>query len=471
MKPDPSNVPSQADFERLEERIAVLDEMLKRMMEQVVGLSQTVLERARRDEVRMAMLEANRVVQTLARGSQFFPKARTVVFVGRSTFSDNIKYAFLSFAAAAKDKNIRGVFLPFDVAQHEMLTAAGLPSITPHVASWTRDDARALLGASAVVLCDNFHAYATSSPVHFGLLQGAKSIQLWHGIPLKQIGLQHIFAPGRQNVFLSDLLGSSGYFDVLVGPSAASESEWRDWFAFRDFAATGNPRNDIFYREPTPHDLLNVDAASLSRAQEARKAGRAVILYGPTFRDHIGPDWFEKSGVIPALAQARMHGHEVLVNLHPFEQGAVPELRIRYPALTFIEGGTDIYPVARQASIFITDYSSLAFDMLHADVPLVFFRPDHEEYMARARELVPGREDYAPGAMATDAAALELAIADAVGASRDPEKDSFRKARHDLRKKLFDHRDGNAGARLNDVIARQVEAVMKEQAAEGRKSP
>jgi CDP-glycerol glycerophosphotransferase len=457
------------DIRRLEERIAMFDGMLKSMLEQMMSLSHTVLERVKRDDVRMAMLEANRVVQALARGAQFFPKTRTVVFVGRSSFTDNVKYAYLAFCAAAKEKNVRCVFLPFEAEQHEMLEKAGLPSLSPQVASWTRDDARTLLGASVAVLADNFHAHSTRSPVHYGLLQGARTVQLWHGIPLKQIGLQHIFAPGGQNSFLYEILGSSGFFDVLAGPSAASEAEWRDWFAFSDFAPIGNPRNDIFYREATAHDLLNVDEATLRAAREARKAGRAVILYGPTFRDHIGPDWLEKSGVIAVLADARMKGHEVLVNLHPFEQDAVGELRKRYPALTFVEGGTDIYPIAKHASVFITDYSSLAFDMLHAGVPLIFYRPDHADYMARARELIPGREGYTPGEIVSDAAALTRAIAAAVEASRNPEKDKFRDERQDLFRKLFDHKDGEAGARLAEIILQQIEAVLQEQVAGGRK--
>jgi CDP-glycerol glycerophosphotransferase len=473
MEPDKADPATQAasasKLRQLEDRVAVLEEQLRRMADQAVALSRAVLERAKRDDVRLAVLEANRIVHSLARASQFYPKTRTVVFVGRTYFGDNVKYAYLAFCALAREKNIRCLFLPHDVVQHEQLAAAGLPSLSPQVASWSREDAQILLGASVVVLCDNFHPHSTNSPVHFGLLQGAKSIQLWHGIPLKEIGLQHVFAPGGHNIFLSDVLGSTGFFDVLVGPSAASESEWRNWFAFRDFAPLGNPRNDIFFREPTPHDLLSVDRENFRAVQDARRAKREVIIYGPTFRDHIGPDWFEKSGIISVAAQCRAQGHEFLINLHPFEQGAVEELRIRYPALTFIDANTDVYPIVKYASVFVTDYSSLVFDVLHVDCPLVFYRPDHAEYISRARALVPGREGYTPGEVVADPAGLTRAIAAAMDAARHPEKDTFRKARHDLRKKLFDHHDGRAGQRLGDVVSRLIEAMEREQAAAGRK--
>ena len=257
---------------------------------------------------------------------------------------------------------------------------------------------------------------------------------------------------------------------MLVGPSAAAENEWRRWFGFREYAAIGNPRNDIFFREPSAHDSLNVDHASLRAVQDARRSGRAVTIYGPTFRDHIGPDWFEKSGVIPVAAQCHEQGHEFLINLHPFEQSAVKDLRVLHPDLKFIEGGTDVYPVVKYASVFVTDYSSLAFDVLHIDCPLVFYRPDHADYMAHARALVPGREGYTPGEVVTDPASLIRAIDTAVEASQHPEKDAFKKARHELRKKLFDHHDGLAGQRLGDVILRQIETVEREQVAAGRKT-
>jgi CDP-glycerol glycerophosphotransferase len=472
MEPDKPDAITQAEFaaslRHVEVKITMLNDMLKRMMEQTITMSQAFLHRSKEDAVRLAVLESSRVVHLLTRASQFYPKTRTVVFVGRGSFSDNVKYAYLSFCATAREKNVRCIFLPFDDAQHEMLTAAGLPSISPQTSTWSKEDVQTLLGASAVVLCDNFHPHSTLSPVHYGLLQGAKSIQLWHGIPLKEIGLQHIFSPGGQNILLSDLLGSCGFFDVLVGPAAAAESEWRRWFAFREYAAIGNPRNDIFFREASAHDLLNVDMASLHAVQDARRNNRAVIIYGPTFRDHTGPDWFEKSGIVPVAAQCRAEGHEFLINLHPFEQAVVKDLRVLYPGLKFVDANTDVYPIVKHASVFITDYSSLAFDVLHADCPLVFYRPDHADYMARARALVPGREGYTPGDVVTDPSGLTRAIASAVEAARHPEKDAFRKARHDLRKKLFDHHDGLAGQRLGDVILRQIETVEREQIAMGR---
>ncbi|MDX2027831.1 MAG: CDP-glycerol glycerophosphotransferase family protein [Alphaproteobacteria bacterium] len=442
------------DMKRLENRMSVLEDLLDRAMKENAALGQAVLERAKKDGVRLAVLEAYRIVHTLTRASQFYQKARTVVFVGRSYFGDNIKYAFLSFCATAREKNIDCYFLAYDEAQYDQLKAAGLPCLTPQVARWTQNDAKILMGTSVVVLCDNYHPHYGINPIPYALLQGARFIQLWHGIPLKEIGLQHVFAPGGQNIMLSEIIGSSGFFDVLAATNAASEKDWRRSFGFRDFAPIGYPRNDVFFREVTPQDLMGVDQESFRLVQTARQEGRAVVIYGPTFRDHIGPNWFERARIAELAEYCRANNHVFLINLHPFEQPAVGDLRKLYPAARFIEPHTDVYPIVKYASVFITDYSSLVFDVLLVDCPLVFYRPDHEEYMARARALIPGREGYTPGEVVTDIASLIQAVTAALHST-----DSFKEARAALRAKLFDHNDGCAAQRLGEVILKQLEIM------------
>jgi hypothetical protein len=73
-----SSSPDQiAALRELEDKVAMFDDWLKRMMEQTVALSQIVLERAKKDEekmrgneVRMAKLEAQRVVHMLSRAEK-----------------------------------------------------------------------------------------------------------------------------------------------------------------------------------------------------------------------------------------------------------------------------------------------------------------------------------------------------------------------------------------------------------------
>jgi CDP-glycerol glycerophosphotransferase len=437
-------------IQEIEKRVAALEHAAQ----QSVQMGQAFMGALQRDQQRMAMLESYRVVGQLSRAAHFHPKNRTVVFVGRGSFGDNVKYAFLEFLQVAQKHNVRTIFLPNNMPQYELVRGAGLPCVSPQPSDWTSADAKTLLSAAVTVIGDNFHPYSGVSPISYALLQGAKAIQLWHGIPLKEIGLNHMFSSGSGNVFLSELLASDGYYQTLVGHSTSAEHEWRQWFGFKDYAPIGYARNDVLYREPTAMDLLNVDTDTLRRMREARVAGKKVILYGPTFRDHKGPDWFVQSGFAAFGQWCQVKDHVLFINLHPFEQGATDELQKHYPFLNFIATGTDIYPLLRNIDLFITDYSSLAFDLLHRDCPMIFFRPDHAEYMARARALLPGREDYAPGDLVSTAKDLLVAV------EKNLREDNFPAARKTLCQKLFDHADSHSAQRLCDVILKQLESIV-----------
>ncbi len=379
-------------------------------------------------------IETRIAVRSLARISGIYPKEKSVVFVGLGYFGDNIKYAFLAFSDYAKKKGIRCAFLTEDAAQRERLAAAGLPVIG------SKDPAymQTLLGARVAVLQDAFYPMQSGIVPH-ALLQGAKFVQLWHGIPMKEIGLT------SQAHF--EIMEACGPYEALVATNAASEKDWARRFAFRRFAAVGYPRDDVLFREAEGNDLLNVDAESLKALRAARQAGRRTILYAPTFRDNEPSlRWFEKSGVAGFAARCRERGHVLKINLHPGEQNAIPALRARCPDLDFIAPHTDIYPVLKEVDVLVTDYSSLAFDHMLLGRRQVYYRPDHDEYVAKSRPMIPGREHYAAGPVVSEIDGLMAAV--------EAAEDSFAAKRKKLVKELYDRRDGKSGERFCKLISK-----------------
>ncbi|MGE3623305.1 MAG: CDP-glycerol glycerophosphotransferase family protein [Bdellovibrionales bacterium] len=464
---DVSSLPIlQNDPPELEKRLAAAEDRLDRIhqfSESVTAALTHMLERLKDLEPITAWpgrfekkLEDFRLVQTLAKASKIFPKTRTVVFVGRGYFGDNTKYAYLEFCAHARNRNVAVHYLTDDPRQRAMLTTSGLPCLPCEPDEWTQEDIRALFGARVVVLSDNFHPYCMRSPKAFGMLQGAKTVQMWHGIPIKNIGLRYMVR--ADNVLLDELVASSGPFDAFVAPAEAAAGEWAEMFTFDKFAALGYPRNDVFFRDLTPSDRLNTDPATMALFEDARRARRPTILYAPTFRDDAASGWFDKADIGALAVHAREKGYALAVNLHPYEQRLQDLLRKRYPDMHFVEAGMDIYPVTKLADVLITDYSSLAFDYLLTDRPLVFYRPDHEYYLSKSRGLIPGRERFTPGAVATGMTELLRALDSAVNFARAPATDSSRIERHGLRKQLFDHIDGNSSQRVCELIMDMIEA-------------
>lgn len=461
----PSASENLSDIQRLEARIQALEQM----SDQNISFGQTLINAMKQIAEKMALhsqahekislLENNFgtyfMAEMLAKASKIYPKTKTVVFVGRNYFGDNIKYAFLAFQKEAKAQGVGCYFLASNPREYEQLKAAELSCLAPAMQDWTSDDAKILLSASVVVVCDNFHPFAGNG-MAWGMLQGAKCIQLWHGIPLKEIGFQHVFNSSGDKIPLALLLASAGEFQSLIATSAASEADWGRWFSFKSFAPIGYPRNDVLFREVSETDAINVDVKTFALVKDAKQKNKPVILYAPTFRDHVNYHWFEKAQIDVLASHCRSQGYLLCVNMHPFEQDHITELRALHPELHFVEPGTDIYPIVKYTDVMMTDYSSLAFDFLLLDRPLVFYRPDHEEYIAHARGLIEGRENYAPGEIISTISGLIKAVDNAVAAVRKPDVDTFRNARESLRKKLFDHGDGKAAQRLSKLIMEQL---------------
>lgn len=411
---------------------------------------------SRLDENQRASLERDSAQRTQAaiwQLAKIYPKSSSVVFVGRNYFGDNIKYAFLAFRIWAADNGVSCYFLADSAQQYDTLKSVGLDVISPDPNTWSNNEAFALLGSKIIVMCDGLVSPTWPSSLCKDLLAGALKVQLWHGISIKEIGLANIRTEELTTELIAETASSCGPFDVFVGTSARSEAEWKRFFAFKSYLPCGYPRNDILMREPSGYDLANVDLTTYDLMCTARKAGQTVVFYAPTFRDRLGISWITKSSLEELNQTCEAAGHLLVVNLHPYEQDAVTELRSKMSGVVFVEARTDAYPLLALSSVLITDYSSIAFDFLLLDRPMVFYRPDHDDYKAISRSLIDGNDTMLGGPCAYTIDGLREALDSAVTAARDPENDNHRTIRAQLRERLFDHPDGHASERVVMAIA------------------
>ena len=72
----------------------------------------------------------------------------------------------------------------------------------------------------------------------------------------------------------------------------------------------------------------------------------------------------------------------------------------------------DIYPLLKYTDILITDYSSIYFDFLLLNRPILFFDYDYDEYSSNMNGFVYDYQETAPGPKVTSQQALveELTI-------------------------------------------------------------
>ena len=407
--------------------------------------------RAMRAELRTE-LDTDRVRAAITHMSRIHPKRRTVVFAGRDYFGDNLKYAYLAALDAARTRGFDCWYLPFDAAQERIVTELGGACFPADAAQWSAAHMSAALEAAVFVVCTHLTSHHHPNPYAGALFAGARWVQLWHGISIKEVGLRNQVGIAQLTPHFAELLASCGSYAAFVGASDAAEPEWRRWFSFRRYAAIGYPRNDVLLREPAANDLVNVDLGTLAAMREVRARGARTFLYTPTFRDGH-PGWVHEIGLDRLGAELAARGDRLVVNLHPFEQSLIPALREQCPQVSFVREQTDLYPLLRESSVLVTDYSSLMFDFLMLDRPIVFFRPDHERYVSGSRTLYDAKVRQLPGPTAQR-------LDDLLALLNDANEPAFTPIRHELRDRLFDHVDANAGDRLIALLDSELDTAL-----------
>jgi len=227
-------------------------------------------------------------------------------------------------------------------------------------------------------------------------IAGTFTVQLWHGIPLKRIGLdspetvqlpptlRRLPVAGALRALLRLLYRrTTRQIDLIPAASHVVRARLESAFSLPDarVPVTGEPRVDV---------LSAGDAATRRRA--AREAIAAVVgelgdqrlvLYAPTWRDGaVDPAVPDAAQWARITAMLEARDAVLLVRSHPLGMGSYtpPTDRVRMLGSDLV---ADVTPLLPGMDMLITDYSSLAFDAALVPLPEVFFAPDLDEYVAR----------------------------------------------------------------------------------------
>lgn len=368
-------------------------------------------------------------------------KTDLVVFAGRvgGRFMDNVKYLFRH--CLVEKQPFKPVFLTHHKTEQAMLAKAGLPSLL-----FPSDEAVHLLPKARLVVCDDFW-WKTQTPAYH-LLREARTLQMWHGIPLKLIGFPEIESDLNMPLDKAEKLrfGYSGYDAVLSTSPFVTRTSLGRVFQTREMWETGYPRNDALFREPDAIDLLGVDQESLRTLRTFRAGGFRTVFFMPTFRD-TGGDAFSDGALDLAALDAFGRKHKILflLKFHPY---LTLSASLGLKTVHLVRSDSDAYPLLRLADCLLTDYSSVAYDFLLTDKPVVFFPYDLQKYLSRDRGMFASFEEMAPGPRPVDQEGLFAALRAVLAEGRD-EHAAERRA---LRDRLHAHADGQSARRVAERL-------------------
>ena len=270
-------------------------------------------------------------------------------------------------AAARRDPRCAGfthvwvVDVPAAVPAH----LRGQPNV--RIITRASDDYPRLL-ASAKYLINN-----STFPSWYLRRDGQIYLNTWHGIPLKTMFRDEKGAPARyansQRNFLQAshiVLGGDYATDHLLGPAGIAPLGRRKTYHI------GTPRID--------RTLV------LRKARKANPTQRH-ILFAPTWKGVVGQPETQIPEIAAVIAALSEDGGPLVtlhVKAHNFNRDDLSALPAGNSAITIrpVPPDADINDVMADMDVVVTDYSSLLFDALAADIPTVLFVPDLETYRA-----------------------------------------------------------------------------------------
>ena len=238
--------------------------------------------------------------------------------------------------------------------------------------------------------------------INFWLSRDAITVNLWSGVPLKAFErdidnpgsryyrLFHGVAPVRL-AYSAMMPWHLVHPDLIIATSEETAAITRRAFDVPEPAVvvTGFPRNDL---------LLSAEGHRQAQSRcppvvlAAADAGSTVFFYLPTFRDSAKPylniDWERLDALMEEVDGV------FLIKFHPMD---VTTFDHRSPRVVQLPQDIDVYHVLPFTSALISDYSSVIFDYMLMDRPIIYYTPDLAEFRASSRKLLFDPGDIAVG--------------------------------------------------------------------------
>ncbi|WP_422123883.1 CDP-glycerol glycerophosphotransferase family protein [Planococcus sp. X10-3] len=248
--------------------------------------------------------------------------------------------------------------------------------------------------ASAKYLINN-----TSFPPYFIKKDEQVYVNTWHGTPLKTLGKDMNGSLGQHKNLMKNFLQS----DFILAPNKFTADKIVDSHDLRGIytgkiAETGYPRIDtVFATHDDLRGLLNCGS------------NKQVLLYAPTWRGEVGKVDSEIDRFIEdviRLEEVLGDRFTILLKVHSLMQKHIKEKKL---SLNVVPDTIDTNELLSITDILLTDYSSVFFDYMVTQKPIIFYAYDRFEY-EMDRGFYLNLEDM-PGAICTDIGQVTEAIA------------------------------------------------------------
>ncbi len=224
-------------------------------------------------------------------------------------------------------------------------------------------------------------------------------LQTWHGTPLKMLGYD-IPYDGPEAKARESLYRESRHWGYLLSQNAYSTDHFKSAFRYeKEIFELGYPSNDIFYSEGK--NKIASDIKKKLRIDDDQK----TILYAPTWRDSDSiQDWKFRSQQALDLCkwdQMAKGKFTLLIREHHLVESM--DFRENYENnIMNVSEYDDVSELLLITDCLITDYSSIFFDFLNREKPIIFYMHDRKDYETNMRPFYLDIDSDLPGPIATN---------------------------------------------------------------------
>ncbi|MCY3414838.1 MAG: CDP-glycerol glycerophosphotransferase family protein [Candidatus Heimdallarchaeota archaeon] len=208
-------------------------------------------------------------------------------------------------------------------------------------------------------------------------------VNLWHGIPIKHLdGIMKVKRI-RWDLFCVSSQWEAEYFRDECGINSK-------------IVVTGQPRNQYLYEKLISVDITEYKQELIRKivhvsALDVDENDLKIILYAPTYRGHIRTkvfpfDDFDDSSYDILEQILIKHNARLMIRFHPNELNSMndPVIQEMNRRKLIIDGNMNIISSTQDliliSDLLITDYSSIYFDFLIKQHPIILIPYDQEEY-------------------------------------------------------------------------------------------
>ncbi|MEC1752695.1 CDP-glycerol glycerophosphotransferase family protein [Bacillus mojavensis] len=271
-------------------------------------------------------------------------------------------------------------------------------------------------------------------------------INTWHGTPLKSMGFDIPGNPSHSQNVLRNFLSA----DYLLSPNEHTTKMFVDSYKLNgiyngEIIEEGYPRIDLTFN--TDEKLFKESLRDMG----IKFTNKEVILYAPTWKgtnvSKVKNDVFQIIADMKELEKNIGHKYNILIKVHPYLYNEASKFEELNGLL--VPDFVDTNQLLSVTDILITDYSSIFFDYLITDKPILFYMWDADDYNEQRGQYF--RNDELPGPILYNIKEVENAINNINNII--PE---FEQKYIDFKKNFTNHEDGKVTERIVEYIFKNV---------------